>query len=187
MLQRLINSSIAVILFIAFCLVGCGPEKKREENPEAKAIRALKSSLDSIDNIEKAVPLAEELYHELLLYTNNYPKDTLSAKFLYVAAGLNETYLNNYPQAFAHYKELTEEYPDSRFAPYALFMEGVIMERYFRKSNKAIFYLDEYIKKYPEHKMVEMAKQMMETSGVKAEDLLKRIEDGGEKGEDDNK
>lgn len=187
MLLRHIKLNIHFVLAL-FLLVGCGADKKKvEENVEAAAIKVLKTSLDSIDNRKDAVPTAEKLYRELLVYIDKHPKDTLSPKFLYVAAQLNESYLGDYPQAFAHYHELTDQFPDSRFTPYALFMKGVIMERYFKQSDKAVFYLDEYIKKYPNHKMVDMAQQMMETSGIDAADLVKRFNTGADQTKEDNK
>lgn len=184
MLQRLTN---LLLLTITALLFSCGAKNPIEENEQAKAIRTLKASLDSITDRAAAVPKAEELYRQMLLYINEHPKDTLSPKFLYVAAELNETYLGNYPQAFAHYSEITEEYPDSRFTPYALFMKGVIMERYFQKSDKALYYLDEYVKKFPEHRMAEMARQMMETSGIDPDDLVKRFNQSPDSLSDNNK
>lgn len=142
---------------------------------ELAAIYKLEKDLKAINNVKDATPVAKELEKELLQYATKNKKDTLAPKFIYQAARLNELYFNNYPEAFSHYNSVVVDFNESRFTPVAMFKRGLIMETYFKKSDKAIYYLDEFIKKYPDHKMAEMAMQIISSSGVDADALFERI------------
>ena len=179
MLQKLTRTLLflLIISFFASCKNGGKQEsdKASKINPELIAIQNLEKDLKAMNNKTDATPIAKKLEKGLLLYATKNKQDSLAPKFVYKAARLNEIYFDNYAEAFSHYNSVVVDFDESRFTPVAMFKRGLLMETYFKKSDKAIFYLDEFIKKYPDHKMSEMAMQIITTSGVDADALFERI------------
>ncbi len=144
-------------------------------NLESSEVERLETQLGQAKSEVEGKEIAHKLEKELVIYATKHKTDSIAPKYLYKAARLNETYFENYTEAFGHYNSIAEEYPSTRFAPVAMFKRGLIMETVFKKSDKAIYYLDEFIKKHPDHKLVEMAVQIISTSGVDANELFERI------------
>ncbi|MFY0673881.1 MAG: hypothetical protein JXQ87_10770 [Bacteroidia bacterium] len=182
MLQRHISF---LVLSIAMLFGACDAKKQQEEIvteetflfPES--ITELEAELAKNDNRTAAMPVARKLETELITFATKNSKDTAVAQLIYKAARLNETYFENYPEAFGHYNSIAEDYPETQYAPVSFFKRGLIMETYFKKSDKAIYYLDEYLRKFPGHKLNDMAKQIVTTTGIDPADLLERIKEKG--------
>ncbi|MGB0430009.1 MAG: tetratricopeptide repeat protein [Bacteroidia bacterium] len=170
------TSLLAFLLVLASCENTTNKsDLKTENNNSSNGIYKLEQELKNAKGENTALPIAQKLEKELVTYATKHKNDSLAPKYLYKAARLNETYFDNYTEAFAHYNSIAEEYANTRFAPVAMFKRGLIMETVFKKSDKAIYYLDEFMKKHPKHKLVDMAKQIITTSGVDANDLFERI------------
>ena len=180
--MKTLPKHISYLVLLSAMLCGaCDAKKQKEEVSSGtaleipNAITGLEAELAEIDNKTAAIPVARKLEKELLLFATENKKDTSVAQLVYKAARLNETYFENYQEAFGHYNSIAEDYPETKYAPVSFFKRGLIMETYFKKSDKAIYYLDEYLKKYPGHKLNDMAKQIITTTGVDPRDLLERI------------
>jgi outer membrane protein assembly factor BamD (BamD/ComL family) len=176
--KRISTVLLASVLFLGACETkkkGGGDVAAEQALQFPESIAELEAELAKIDNRTAAIPVARKLEKELLQFATENRKDTTVAQLVYKAARLNETYFENYQEAFGHYNSIAEDYPDTKYAPVSFFKRGLIMETYFKKSDKAIYYLDEYLKKYPGHKLNDMAKQIITTTGVDPRDLLERI------------
>lgn len=172
-------------LAVALLLAACNSKEKAGNAASGTVNEIIAKEQENLKTLEKAVKNASsdddkkeqalQLEKELVKLSVAHKNDTASARWLYKAALLNEGILQNYPEAYGHYTALYKDYPNTKYAPVALFKQGLIMETYFQKNDKAIYLLDEFIKKYPEHKLVDMAKQVIATSGVDADAIYRRF------------
>lgn len=182
-LQKLTSLIVISALFLG--LSSCGNDTKtsgdtqlNEADIAAELIEGLQEDLAAMEKTDpKTKDFAKSLEDLYLEYSVSYKKDPRVPEYLYEAAQLNEYYLENFDEAFAHYSSLTDDFPESPQAQQAIFMKGMIMSEHYQKCDKATYYFDEFIRKYPEHELVNMAKDAIEVCGMSADEIFKRIQE----------
>ncbi len=157
-------------IFVAL-LMACGPSPKKMQE-EIKQKEALLFNENGLLNPEKGNEMIR-LYYE---YYRKFPKDTLSAKYLFDAAGLKVT-LKDYYGAIGIYDTIISQFAQTHEAPQALFMKAFTYDNYLQRINEARQYYQLFIDTYPHHSLADDAKKSIEFLGKSDEEIMKMLEE----------
>ena len=176
----------AVILSM-FSLMSCNT------GSEGTSQMSVKDSLSEKQQmIKKITDLEHKMYNDstheinmryadpmLLLYarySNTFPDDTMSPKYLMQAARLAMS-LQRGKAAVLYFDKILKHYKSSSQASMALFLKAFSYEQIVGDTAKAKKYYTEFIHDYPNDKLVEDAKASIQYLGVPDSILLKRFEE----------
>ncbi|MGC8865561.1 MAG: tetratricopeptide repeat protein [Bacteroidales bacterium] len=162
------------IFFVISLLVACAPSPKKMQE-EIKQKEAVLFNENGILNPDKGNEMIA-LYAD---YFKKFPKDTLSAKYLFDAAGLKIT-LKDYYGAISLYDTIMARYPRTQVAPQALFMKAFTYDNYLQRINEARENYQRFIDSYPNHSLTNDAKKSMEFLGKSNEEILKMLEEAAQ-------
>ncbi|MEJ5302351.1 MAG: tetratricopeptide repeat protein [Bacteroidales bacterium] len=161
---------VPLFAFIAL-LMACGPSKKKLQE-QINEKEAVLFNENGILNPERGSEMIN-LYTE---YFKKYPDDTLSAKYLFDAAGLKVT-LKDYYGAINIYDTIINRFPSTHTAPQALFMKAFTYDNYLQRINEARQYYQQFIERYPNHSLTNDAKKSIEFLGKTDEEIMKMLEE----------
>ncbi len=144
------------LLIATLFFTGCNQAQQQGGSKQSlrQTINQYKDSLKQSNKRENARRYARKIARKAGKYKDQYPKDTLAPKYLYLLGDLHYSYLRNKDKALKNLKELREKYPDHEKAPLALFTSGF----YYEQQNKTELAEKQYklfLKKYPNHKLAE--------------------------------
>lgn len=165
------HKTIIPLLTLITLLMACGPSQKKMQE-QIKTKEALLFNSHGILNPEKG----DELITLYTDYFKKFPKDTLSAQYLFEAAGLKVA-LKDYYGAISIYDTIANRYPENHIAPQALFMKAFTYDNYLHRINEARQNYQLFIDRYPNHSLTNDAKKSIEFLGKSDEEIMKMLEE----------
>jgi TolA-binding protein len=108
-------------------------------------------------------------------YANAWPKDTISAVFLFKGAEIAMN-LNQSGMAIDYYNRVLLNYPDFSKRPYCMFLQAYILENQMNQYELAKTRYQEFLDKYPKHPLAESARASIQNMGKPLEELIKEWE-----------
>ncbi|MBI9067035.1 MAG: tetratricopeptide repeat protein [Salinivirgaceae bacterium] len=109
-------------------------------------------------------------------FSKEYPKDSLSAKYLFKAAEVAMN-LQLGSQSIYFYDKVMASYPDFYKVPECLFLKAFIFENQLENLEKAETYYKQFIKEYPNHALAKDAEASLNYLGKSPEELVKMFQE----------
>lgn len=156
-----------LIIFLAF-LAACSVAEKQPQDPRKMAIQRIdsleneiKTVLAKTPNAETDIRLAMYTLQAYQYFTEDYPKDSLTPRYLFKGAQIYEGALKDKIKALEWYQHLYARYPDSKLRPLALFHKGNVQHDIGDTTN-AINNFKLFQKMYPKHPFAKDAAGMID-------------------------
>jgi TolA-binding protein len=108
-------------------------------------------------------------------YANAWPKDTISAEYLFKGAEIAMN-MNKSAMAIEYYNRILLSYPEFPKKPYCVFLQAFILENQMNQYDQAKTRYQEFIDKYPNHVLAKDAQASIENMGKPIEMLIKEWE-----------
>ena len=108
-------------------------------------------------------------------FFDHYPKDGLSADFLFKAADVSMN-LKQSEKAIELFKKVVEFYPDYKKASFALFLQAFVYETQLHDLAQAKTIYNQVVEQYPNTKIADDAKASVANLGKSDEELIKELE-----------
>lgn len=159
------------LLLIIIHLAACSTDVKLQQ---VKEIKTLEAQLYKAKILDKDKGL--QIIDKYLDYAKTYPKDTLSANYLFKAGEIAMN-LNMGSQAIFYFDKLASNFPDFRKAPECLFLKAFILENQMNNIGQAEKFYKEFLKKYPNHALANDAQASIEYLGKSPEELVKMFQE----------
>ena len=160
-----------VIVFLSL-LFSCKPENDRMADKINETEKKLVN--DSTKVLNRA--LAEEQLKSYIAFTEKFPEDSRSEKFLYKAAELANS-MGKTAVALDYYYSFCQKYPKSDKTPYALFLQAFIYENQLKNLDKARELYSSFLTTYPDHELAKDARFSLDNLGKSEEELIKMFEE----------
>ncbi len=164
--SRFILLSLSVIL-----MVGCGVNAEKK-----KVLQRISASEAKIFGDSTATIPDEKTGMEMIQaytdYANGWPKDTISAEYLFKGAEIAMN-LNQSGMAIEYYNRILLNYPEFKKRPYCVFLQAFILENQMNQFDQAKVRYQEFIDKYPDHILAKDAQASIQNMGRPIEDLIK--------------
>lgn len=162
-------------------LASCGSEEKSAEtilkaDPKVEILNRIKKMEDEmhkspqINNVVAGQAL--QVYFE---YSKNYPNDSITPDFIF-KSGEIATAIQQYPQAYSHYKTVCEKYPKYKLIEESYFLQASVLDNYLNEDEKAKLVYEQLISLYPNSKYVNDAKAAIANLGKSDADLIKEFQ-----------
>ena len=165
------NSVIILLVFSVILLVGCGQNSEKKKVLNRIAASEAKIFGDSTATIPDQ-KTGMEMIQAYTDYANAWPKDMISAEFLFKGAEIAMN-LNLSGMAIESYNRILLNYPEFNKRPYCVFLQAFILENQMNQYDQAKARYQEFIDKYPDHILVKDARASIENMGKPIEELLK--------------
>jgi tetratricopeptide (TPR) repeat protein len=174
------------IIFLAAILlpvVACNQTPKSSEKAEAtvskkelqREIKELEVRLIKAEDANKDRPAAEQLIEKSRLYAQTFPKDSLSASYLFKAADVARG-IGEYGKAILFWGDVWRHFKDYRRAPDALFLQGFTFDTNLQDKQRAKKYYSDFLKRYPNHPLAVQVKQLLAVVDKPVEELVKEFQ-----------
>jgi tetratricopeptide (TPR) repeat protein len=163
---------IILILLPVFLITGCGVNSEKKKVLDRIAVNEAKIFGDSKGTIPDQ-KTGMEMIQAYTDYANAWPKDTLSAEFLFKGAEIAMN-LNQSAMSIEYFNRILLNYHGFSKLPYCLFMQAYILENQMNQYDQAKTRYQEFIDKYPNHVLVKDAKASIENMGKPIEELMKQ-------------
>lgn len=169
-----------VFAFFVLIISSCGSDEPQEKDilskdPKVEILNRIKNLEDQMHRSEKIDNVlagqALQIYHE---YSQTYPTDEITPDYLF-KAGEIATAIQQYPQAYSHYKTISEKYPSYKMIQESMFLEASILDNYLNEDDKARVVYEALIKRFPESTYAKDAKSAIDNLGKSDEDLIKEF------------
>lgn len=169
-----------VFAFLILVIASCGSDESQEKDilskdPKAEILNRIKNLEDQMHRSEKIDNVlagqALQVYHE---YSQAYPTDEITPDYLF-KAGEIATAIQQYPQAYSHYKTISEKYPLYKMVQESMFLQASILDNYLNEDAKAKVVYEDLIKRYPESTYAADAKAAISNLGKSDADLIKEF------------
>jgi outer membrane protein assembly factor BamD (BamD/ComL family) len=162
-----------LLLIASVFFTGCNQAEQESNSKKSlrETINQYKDSLKQSEKRENARRYARKIARKAGKYKDQYPKDTMAPKYLYMLGDLHYSYLNNKDKALKNLKELRENHPDHEKAPLALFTSGFYYEQQNEKEMAEKQY-KLFLKKYPNHKLAEDVRLSKKRLGMSPKEQL---------------
>jgi TolA-binding protein len=170
---------ILVVAFTVVLIAGCGDNGEKKKAVSRIAACEAKIFGDSTATIpdEKTGLEAIQAYTD---FANAWPKDTLSAEYLFKGAEIAMN-LNKSAMAIEGYNRILLNYPDFSKKPICIFLQAFILENQMMMYDQAKTRYQEFIEKYPEHVLAKDAKASIDNMGKPVEELIRQWEQNNSK------
>ena len=140
-------------------------------------------SVNAIENLEHELystntfdhKTAEQLVDLYEQYTENYPKDSLAAKYLFMGAEVSMG-MGSAQKAIELYERVYSEYPDFPKSATSLFLIGFVNETQNKNLAEAQKYYLKFIKEFPTHNLIDDAKFSLANLGKSDEEIIREFE-----------
>jgi outer membrane protein assembly factor BamD (BamD/ComL family) len=161
-----------VLLIVSVILIaGCGQNSEKKKALRRIADNEAKIYRDSTATIPD-LKTGMEMIQAYADYANTWPKDTISAEYLFKGAEIAMN-LNQSAMAIEYYNRILLSYPAFRKRPYCVFLQAYILENQLNQYDQAKARYQEFIDKYPDHVLVKDARASIENMGKPIEELIK--------------
>ncbi len=144
-----------------------------EKDNLSSHIKELESKITDTAQINRG--LAMDLMLSYAKYATLYPKDSLSAEYLYKAGDIARS-IGEGRNAVNYYKRILNDYPDYKKRAITMFMLAFTYENIMNDTANARKYYTEFIKDYPEHEFADDARQLLKFLGKDPETIVKQFE-----------
>jgi tetratricopeptide (TPR) repeat protein len=164
-------NNIILVIFSVSLIAGCGAnsEKKKVLSRIAEGeARIFGDTTASVPDQKSGM----EMIQAYVDYANAWPKDTISAEFLFKGAEIAMN-MNQSGMAIEYYNRILLNYPAFKKRPYCLFLQAFILENQMNQFDQAKIRYQEFIDRYPDHILVKDAKSSIENMGKPIEELIK--------------
>jgi len=165
---------ILVLVLSVMLFTGCG-----EQAAKKKALKKIADKEAVIFKDSTAVnpkgTIGMEMIQAYTDYANAWPKDTISAEFLFKGAEIAMN-LNQSGMAIDYYNRILLNYPDYSRRPYCMFLQAYILENQMKKYDLAKTRYQEFLDTYPKHPLAESAQAAIINMGKPIEELIKEWE-----------
>jgi TolA-binding protein len=165
-----INKIIILVLSVIL-VAGCGVNSQKKKALDRIAASEAKIFGDSTATIPDQ-KTGMEMIQAYADYANAFPKDTISAEFLFKGAEIAMN-LNQSGMAIEYYNRILLYYPEFKKRPYCVFLQAFILENQMNQYDQAKARYQEFIDKYPDHVLVKDARASIENMGKPIEELIK--------------
>ena len=157
--------------FIALTASSCSKKEKLSSQIN-KQIDSLTHAMSSGVNGDQLKRLSENVN----LFTKNYSKDTLAAKFLFELARIEQT-AEKFDDAISNFERIEKDFPQSSLVGISIFSEGYIYANKLNDYEKAHTKLDLYISKYGKagEKLTQDAQHEIENLGLSDEQEFEKM------------
>lgn len=164
-------SKFLLLAIAAVLMISCGGDPEKKKVIERIAAGEAKIFGDSTATIpDEAIGM--EVIQAYTDYANGWPKDTISAEYLFKGAEIAMN-LNKSGMAIEYYNRILLNYPEFKKRPYCMFLQAFILENQMNQYDQAKARYQEFIDKYPDHILVNDARASIENMGKPIEDLIK--------------
>ncbi|MCX6223504.1 MAG: tetratricopeptide repeat protein [Bacteroidia bacterium] len=163
-----------IVLFVCtvFLITSCGVNSEKKKILDRIAANEARIFGDSTATIPDQ-KTGMEMIQAYTDYVNNWPKDTISAEFLFKGAEIAMN-LNQSGMAIEYYNRILLSYPTFKKRPYCIFLQAFILENQMNQYDQAKARYQEFIDKYPDHLLVKDAQASIENMGKPIEELIKQ-------------
>ena len=164
-------------------LASCGNNEPKATEENVSVIASQKVELvNQINRLEKEMHssiqldnskagIALQAYAE---YAKNFPDDSITPDYIF-KAGEIATAIQQYPQALANYKTITEKYPNYKLVEESLFLQGALLDNFLNDDAKAKVIYEQLLAKYPNGTYANDAKAAINNLGKSDEELIKEF------------
>jgi tetratricopeptide (TPR) repeat protein len=172
------------IYFFVFATLLCTScvNTEKEKAEEAATAQIKQQLLNEIKNyegqmhaktqVDNAIAnLAIKAYND---YAELLPNDSITPFYLF-KVGEIATATQQYPQALAYYKKITESYLQFKYVKESLYLQGFLLDNYLNDDAKAKIIYKEVISKYPSTTFANDAKAAINNLGKTDEELIKEF------------
>jgi outer membrane protein assembly factor BamD (BamD/ComL family) len=162
---------LVILPLMILALASCQPSREKQE----KKITAMENRLfaPTSTGFEKAS--ADSLMTLYATFIEKFPKDSLTPKYLFKAAGIA---MNTGDGALAikYFDKLYAEFPGDPKAPFCLFFKGYVQENVLHDYALARASYEMFLKKYPTNEFADDAQAAIENLGKSPDQMVKEFE-----------
>lgn len=163
---------IMLFAFSVAVIAGCGMNKEKRKAIDRIAVCEAKIFGDSTATIPDQ-KTGMEMIQAYADYANAWPKDTISAEYLFKGAEIAMN-LNQSAMAIEYYNRILLSYPAFKKRPFCIFLQAFILENQMNQFDQAKARYQEFIEKYPDHILVKDAQASIDNMGKPIEELIKQ-------------
>ncbi len=167
-----------LFIIISISVFSCSNPKK-EETDKIELFResiALKEKEIS-QNLQKFdINKGNELISLYTEYAQTYPRDSMSAQYLFNAADLSVG-VKRFDNAISLFDKVYKEFPNYEKNATSLFMVAFVYDEHLKLKGKAADVYNEFIKKFPNHDFVDDAKFSIQNLNKSEEDLIQMFKE----------
>ncbi|MCB0643612.1 MAG: tetratricopeptide repeat protein [Phaeodactylibacter sp.] len=165
-----------ILLFGLLSHIGCQTGNGQGAKATLAAeIQSLQGKLVKAEVVQKDKATAEAFVEKCETYVEQFPEDSLSAQYLFLAADVSRG-LGEYGPAIMLWGKVWREYGQYEKAPDALFLQGFVYDNDLKDTTNAKRYYQKFLEKYPDHSYVPQVQQLLSVLGKSPEDLIKEFE-----------
>lgn len=161
---------LALLLSLLF-LASCGPNRE-------KSLQDIKQAEDNLYAKEGAYlfndSLATITLNAYLAYVKDFPKDSVSADFLFKAADLYRG-KRDFETSITTFARIGQEYPEYAKVPQALFLQGFIYENEIKDLPKAKERYETFLAQYPQHPLARDVQFSLNNLGKTPEQIIEEF------------
>lgn len=153
-----------------------------ETSDDVNAAKELMAEIEAIESkLLKTMPeadtaLAVQLIDKMQAYSQAYPQDTLSAKFLIKAANLYLMLPDREIEALRQLQVVYTKFAGQPYAAQALFLAGLIYDNNLRQPQQAIRMWEQVVTEYPSHPLASQASGLLKITDTDPYNDLEMIE-----------
>lgn len=171
-----------ILLFILFLpLIACNQSQEENAAKEVSKekleiqIKELEARLIKAEDAQKDMQAAKELIAKSVEFAKLYPKDSLSASYLFKAADVSRG-IKDFGNAVKLWGQVWRTYGNYSKAPDALFLQGFTFDNDLEDKKMAKKYYEDFLKKYPSHPYANQVQQLLGVLGKSPEELIKEFQ-----------
>jgi tetratricopeptide (TPR) repeat protein len=106
-----------------------------------------------------------------------FPSDSLAPEYLFKAADISYSALQEYKQSIVYYQTITTKYPDYKKSAFALMRQGMIYDDDIQNGEeKAKSVYEEVIRKYPHTLFAQQAGMLIDQLGKSSQQMIREFE-----------
>lgn len=119
--------------------------------------------------------LADITLNAYTSFVSDFPKDSLSAEYLFKAADLYRA-KHEFDKAVATFEKVGKEYPEYKKVPQTVFLQGFIYENDIKDLPKAKERYEYFIATYPEHPLARDVQFSLNNLGKTPEQIIQEFQ-----------
>ncbi len=169
-----------VLILVSIIAFSCSNTTKSAKEKAISSITKLEQQCfnDSTNTYNNKIALKTIIEYQKFI--EKYPKDSLSAKYLYMSGQLSKS-INLYGESIHKFKSLIKKYPNFKKAANAKFLIAMIYENDIKDTTKAKLAYKDFINQYPQSDLVDDAKLSIKYMSLTPEELIKLFEEKNKK------
>ncbi len=159
-------------LSLALFLVSCGANREQSLQDIKQAENNLYANDGAFLFNDSLANITLEAY---LDFVSSFPKDSLSADYLFKAADLYRA-KHEFDKAIATFDRVAKDYPDYEKVPQTVFLQGFIYENDLKDLPKAKERYEYFIQQYPQHQLARDVQFSLNNLGKTPEQIIQEFQ-----------